>query len=509
LETRLLDSAQPPDRPRKRRRLTVRAAGRSLRTLEDAPAPVDEGRRLSRRGHSLGSGKTPSAPPYFQTSLMDHDILTREQEFELGTAVRRSLALQVQLEDVLLEAKERLREKAQEEALQTMEEDWSALMGSGRSDDMASFDYKTLDAEEDLDHKLSVVDADDGPWYQQEGELDADTALVSGIDRPIQSQYLMDSDLDILTDDELMEHLDMTRIQVQSVLLEGAVARDTLITSNVRLVVSIAKKWANQAGHGSQNLVSIYRGSWDRPSLDEAIQEGIIGLARAVDKFEPGRNLRFSTYATWWVTNYVRKCFQDASTPGLRVPAAFHVARSNFKKLLRQYHEAGETAPPFEDLARQLGIKAKRLHYILRATKPAQSIDAPISLSVMTAAGKAGNVESTNNMVMADNMVDHDARPEDRVEWSFLRQSLENAMANELAPHERDVIRLRLGLDDGVTRTVKQVAEECGGIVTQSQIRAAEKRAFQKLRSPTSLANYKLMAYLDFAGIDSSTTSIN
>jgi RNA polymerase sigma factor (sigma-70 family) len=438
--------------------------------------------------------------------------LTREQEFELGTAVQHSLAVQEKLENILLEAKEERRhERTQEEtSLSALEEDWSALMGLGSISSDDDDDLASWDAEEDLAlHPFSVVDADAGPWYQQVGELDSDATFVSGIDRRVQSKYLLESDLDILTDDELVAHLNMTRMQVQSVLLEGTVARDTLITSNVRLVVNIAKKWANQAGRGADSLTSVYRGSWDRPSLDEVIQEGIIGLARAVDKFDPERNLRFSTYATFWITNFVRKCFQNASTPGLRVPAAFHVARSNFKKLIKQYHEAGENVPPFTELADELNIKAKRLQYMLRATKPALSIDAPMSAGPITIAGKAGNVE-TCGLAMADNLVDNDARPEDRVEWSFLRQSLENAMANELAPHERDVIRLRLGLDTGVTRTARQCAEELGGIVTPHQIRVAERRAFRKLRSPASLANYKLLAYLDFAGIDSSTTtSIN
>mmetsp|Transcript_18517 Transcript_18517/g.51497 ORF Transcript_18517/g.51497 Transcript_18517/m.51497 type:complete len:90 (+) Transcript_18517:245-514(+) len=85
---------------------------------------------------------------------------------------------------------------------------------------------------------------------------------------------------------------------------------------------------------------------------------------------------------------------------------------------------------------------------------------------------------------------------------SLLRQCLENAMATELSPHERDVIRLRLGLDDGISRNVREVAEICGGRLTLSDIRASEIRAFQKLRSPDAVRTHQLSSYLDLIGVD-------
>lgn len=88
------------------------------------------------------------------------------------------------------------------------------------------------------------------------------------------------------------------------------------------------------------------------------------------------------------------------------------------------------------------------------------------------------------------------------MEISILRQCLENALAAELSPHERDVIRLRLGLDDGQTRTAKQVAEVCGGVINASDVRRAEQRAFKKLSSPTSLTVYNLKDYLFMIGVE-------
>lgn len=88
---------------------------------------------------------------------------------------------------------------------------------------------------------------------------------------------------------------------------------------------------------------------------------------------------------------------------------------------------------------------------------------------------------------------------------SLLRQCLENAMASELSPHERDILRLRHGLDDGVSRSVREVVEMCGGALSLSEVRTAELRAFRKLRSPYSVHNYHLLGFLDYVGADAST----
>jgi DNA-directed RNA polymerase sigma subunit (sigma70/sigma32) len=101
-----------------------------------------------------------------------------------------------------------------------------------------------------------------------------------------------------------------------------------------------------------------------------------------------------------------------------------------------------------------------------------------------------------------DRLQCNDVPPEDYVEISFLRQTLENVMAAELSPHERDIVRLRLGLDDGQTRTVREVVEECGGGITVSDVRSAERRAFKKLRSPNALHAHNLVEYVDMLGVD-------
>ncbi|KAL7560567.1 hypothetical protein ACA910_001433 [Epithemia clementina (nom. ined.)] len=338
-----------------------------------------------------------------------------------------------------------------------------------------------------------------------------------------------------LTDAEIQRGLGVSggKAELQSILLQGAMARDALIRNNIRLVVSIAKKWAKQqhasqsGGNNSQGntnglatLQSMYQGSWDRPSLDEAIQEGILGLAEAADRFDPERNWKFSTYATFWVTNFIRRCYQSASNNGLYVPEGFYQIRRKFNALSKEFYynnnnnqqplTAGKQAL-LEWAAQELEMTPKRLQFILRVTQPHSSIDAPLHHGPRAAAGKAGGSPDASGsgggddggMLLADLLVDpHAVAAEDEVELSFLRQNLENALASELVPLERDVVRLRLGLDDGWARTVTQIVQEYGGALSPHEVRLAESRAYKKLRSPQSLSTYKLLAYLDFAGID-------
>lgn len=316
-----------------------------------------------------------------------------------------------------------------------------------------------------------------------------------------------------LTDDDVVRVLRLPggRAELQTVLLRGARARDTLIRRNLKLVSSISKRWSRlSSGGDTESLYRLYSGGWDRPSLSEAIQEGVIGLTTAAERFNPSRGLRFSTYATYWITNSVRQCFQRASTGCLRLPINYYDTKTKYKALVKEYYDADGCVPAMGILARDMGMTERRLQLTLRLTQPLLSTDGLLMPRGSTKAGKAGNVNrGDDNLLISDTLVDDsDLNPEDRVELSLLRQSLEHAMAVELAPFERDVLRLRLGLDDGVVRTCREVALECGGRLSTVEIRTTEQRALKKLRSPASLATYKLLAYLDFANVDRETVKI-
>ncbi|KAL7466375.1 hypothetical protein ACHAXS_006674 [Conticribra weissflogii] len=212
--------------------------------------------------------------------------------------------------------------------------------------------------------------------------------------------------LHLLTEEDLVTKLSVPggKKEAIHILLDGAYAREILMRRNVKLVVSIAKQWmknsfstqnANLGGVGgsgggttggkasggkgsNQYLSQMYEGSWDRPSLDEAVQEGMLGLARAVDKYDPERGLRFSTYATHWITSYVRVCFQRAVTGCLRVPSQLHDIKSAYKKIIKDHLSSGEAPPAQKRIAKELGISEQRLTTAIRATGGLISVDAPI-----------------------------------------------------------------------------------------------------------------------------------
>eukprot|EP00565_Helicotheca_tamesis_P003878 CAMPEP_0185726708 /NCGR_PEP_ID=MMETSP1171-20130828/2594_1 /TAXON_ID=374046 /ORGANISM="Helicotheca tamensis, Strain CCMP826" /LENGTH=481 /DNA_ID=CAMNT_0028395103 /DNA_START=1064 /DNA_END=2509 /DNA_ORIENTATION=- len=326
-----------------------------------------------------------------------------------------------------------------------------------------------------------------------------------------------------LTDDDIITALSLPggRAELNAIQSKGAWSRDRLMRCNVRLVVSIAKRWirsgpmSKQTAISSSTLSALYNGAADRPSLDELIQEGMLGLARAADKYDPNRGLRFSTYSTHWITSYVRRYMREAITGCLKVPSQLHDIKSKYKYIMKRCTDLGEKYPSEEDVAKQIGVTVKRLRTAVRVTECPTSIDAPIyqgsSMHKGSAAGGdlsggSGGVGSgsaaDNELLLSDTLQCSEAQPEHYLEISFLRQCLENAMATELSPHERDVIRLRLGLDNGETKTVKQVVEIFGGGVSVNDVRSAELRAFKKLRSPNSSHTRELLSYLHLADID-------
>lgn len=134
-----------------------------------------------------------------------------------------------------------------------------------------------------------------------------------------------------LTENEIINQLLLPggRAEMMDVLLEAREARQTLIACNIKLVASIAKTWINRSRRNNSSMGQIYGivGGWDVPSYDELLQEGILGLVRAVDKFDATRKLRFSTYATHWIQSYIRNCLQVASTTCLRIPSALHLIK--------------------------------------------------------------------------------------------------------------------------------------------------------------------------------------
>lgn len=300
-----------------------------------------------------------------------------------------------------------------------------------------------------------------------------------------------------------------TQAQIDVILERGHRAKQTLIVHNLKLVSGIAKKWALMTHNNNREYTSnAFEGSLTRPSLQEAIQEGIVGLSKAADRYEPDRNWKFSTYATYWITASIRTCYSRASTGhAMRLPSQYYETLGKYKSLLKEQYHNNLRAPPLEDLASEMNINLSRLQQIIRLTQPPLSLDSPSR--AFASAGKSGIADQSDG-ILGDNIImDNEDDPEALVERSLLRQALEHALATELAPHERDVVRLRLGLDDGVTRTCRRVAEECfQGRLRTVDIQVTWNRALKKLRSPQALSQYQWLSYLELCDVDQETVSL-
>lgn len=242
---------------------------------------------------------------------------------------------------------------------------------------------------------------------------------------------------------------------------ERDVARRRLIEANLRLVVAIAKKHLGQ-----------------RVAFLDLIQEGSIGLMHAVEKFEYRRGFKFSTYATWWIRQAIKRAIADQSST-IRVPVHMRDDRRKVFKKERQLTQDLQRLPTLAELADEMEISLDKLHEIFFSVKH------PISLSTPIGEEEDGEVGDFVEDEYAES-------PIDQAIHTFCRETLMEVL-NGLEPRERRALELRFGLDDGRQRTLAEVGLELG--VTRERIRQIEAKAIRKLRHPAR--RKKLREYLD------------
>ena len=306
------------------------------------------------------------------------------------------------------------------------------------------------DIEPDADELEEVEDI---PIEELNNVENVDTLEGVGIDDPVRMYLREIGKIPLLT---YSQELDLAK----RILAGDERAKQKLAESNLRLVVSIAKKYV---GRGMLFL--------------DLIQEGNMGLIKAVEKFDYKKGYKFSTYATWWIRQAITRAIADQART-IRIPVHMVETINKLIRTSRHLLQQNGREPTPEEIAKEMEVSVDRVIEIQKIAQDPVSLETPI-----------GEEDDSH---LGDFIQDEDSpSPQESASYTMLKEQLEEVMST-LTPREAKVLRLRFGLDDGKARTLEEVGREFN--VTRERIRQIEAKALRKLRHPSR--SKKLKAYM-------------